>query len=114
MRCGTTLARAPALHRPLPARPSGSPQATRTSAPRYRLLRQPAVGVEEVVLFAPKLPVCWYDGGWGWGAWLAMTPGMLGLWALVIWVIIALLQASVSGVPRRQQHRRGSCPSAFR
>lgn len=41
----------------------------------------------------------WYDGGWGWGAWLGMTLGMLAFWALVIWAILALVRSSASGPP---------------
>jgi putative membrane protein len=43
----------------------------------------------------------WYDGAWGWGAWLAMTAGMLAFWGLVIWAILALVRSSTSDVSRR-------------
>lgn len=45
----------------------------------------------------------YWNDGWGWGAWLMMTVGMIGFWGLVAWVIVTLARgASVRGasVPR--------------
>lgn len=43
----------------------------------------------------------WYDGDWGWGAWLAMTASMLAFWGLVIWAILALVRGSAGEGARR-------------
>lgn len=43
----------------------------------------------------------WYEGDWGWGAWLAMTAGMLAFWGLVIWTILALVRGSAGEGARR-------------
>ncbi len=43
----------------------------------------------------------WFDDGWGWGAWLVMTLGMLAFWGLVIWAIFALVRSSTDGATRR-------------
>ncbi|GAA3806285.1 hypothetical protein GCM10022206_51100 [Streptomyces chiangmaiensis] len=34
----------------------------------------------------------WYDGGWGWGGWFAMTVFMVLLWTLIIAGVIALVR----------------------
>ena len=33
---------------------------------------------------------------WGWGAWLAMTGGMLVFWGLVIWGVVSLVRGATS------------------
>lgn len=38
----------------------------------------------------------WYHGGWGWGAWLVMTLGMVAFWALVVLAILTIVR---SGAP---------------
>ena len=42
----------------------------------------------------------WY-GDLGWGAWLAMSLGMLAFWGLVIWAVVALVRSSAGDVSRR-------------
>ena len=34
----------------------------------------------------------WNDGGWGWGAWLAMAVVMVAFWGVVAWAIITLVR----------------------
>lgn len=36
----------------------------------------------------------WYDGGWGWGGWLAMTLMMLVFWGGLVAVVVALVRSS--------------------
>jgi putative membrane protein len=36
----------------------------------------------------------WWQGGWSWAAWVAMTIMMLGFWALVIWAVTALVRGT--------------------
>jgi putative membrane protein len=43
----------------------------------------------------------WWGGEWGWGAWLAMSLGMLVFWGLVAWVVVTLV---------RQRDNAGSPP----
>ncbi|MFE0509120.1 SHOCT domain-containing protein [Streptomyces sp. NPDC058964] len=43
----------------------------------------------------------WYDGGWGWGGWFAMTVFMVLVWALIIVGVIALVRY-LTGTHRRQ------------
>lgn len=35
----------------------------------------------------------WWDGGWPWGAWLAMAAMMLGFWAVVMWAVLTFVRA---------------------
>ena len=44
----------------------------------------------------------WYEGDWGWGAWLAMTAGMVAFWGLVIWAILSLVRSSAGDVSDRE------------
>lgn len=39
----------------------------------------------------------WYDGGMGWFGWILMTVSMLAFWALVVYVVVALLRPGRSG-----------------
>jgi putative membrane protein len=42
----------------------------------------------------------WWDhGGWGWGAWLVMTLGMLAFWGLVVWAVISLARSTGRAIP---------------
>jgi putative membrane protein len=34
----------------------------------------------------------WWNGSWGWGAWLVMTITMVGFWAVVIGAIATLVR----------------------
>ena len=36
----------------------------------------------------------WYDGGWGWGAWLGGSLMMVVFWGLVAWVVVTLVRHS--------------------
>ena len=38
----------------------------------------------------------WWHGDWGWGAWLAMTAGMLVFWGLVIWGVVTLVRSGTA------------------
>lgn len=40
----------------------------------------------------------WWHGGWGWGAWLAMSLAMVVFWGLLLWGIITIAR-SASGDP---------------
>ncbi|MFS4092553.1 SHOCT domain-containing protein [Streptomyces sp. AF1A] len=51
----------------------------------------------------------WYDGGWGWGGWLAMTVFMVLLWALIITGVIALVRYLAGA--RHPQQLRSQPPS---
>jgi putative membrane protein len=41
-----------------------------------------------------------YDGGWGWGAWLAMTLTMVVFWGGLATVIVLMLRRAVIPGPR--------------
>jgi len=41
-----------------------------------------------------------YDGGWGWGAWLAMTLTMVVFWGGLATVILLMLRRVVARGPR--------------
>jgi len=41
-----------------------------------------------------------YDGGWGWGAWLAMTLTMVVFWGGLATVIVLMLRGVVAPGPR--------------
>ena len=41
----------------------------------------------------------WYDHGWGWGGWLAMTAGMLVFWGFVIWAVVMFTRSSTAAAP---------------
>jgi putative membrane protein len=44
----------------------------------------------------------YWNDGWGWGAWLMMTVGMIGFWGLVAWVIVTLARGtSATRAPER-------------
>ena len=36
----------------------------------------------------------WIDGGWGWGAWLAMGFLMVLFWGLIVALVVVLLRSS--------------------
>jgi putative membrane protein len=36
----------------------------------------------------------WHDGGWGWGAWVAMGFMMVVFWGLIVAVVVVLLRSS--------------------
>ena len=36
----------------------------------------------------------WWHSGWGWGAWLVMSLGMIAFWGLVIWLFLNVVQTS--------------------
>lgn len=38
----------------------------------------------------------WWHGDWGWGAWLAMTVGMLVFWGLFIWGVVWLARGGMA------------------
>ena len=38
----------------------------------------------------------WWHGDWGWGAWLAMTVGMLAFWGLLIWGVVTLARGGIA------------------
>ncbi len=49
----------------------------------------------------------WHNGGWGWGAWLAMGLMMVVFWGSIVALVIVLLRSSghhhdnpPQGVPR--------------
>ena len=33
----------------------------------------------------------WWNGGWSWWTWAAMTIGMLTFWALVAWAFVSMI-----------------------
>ncbi len=35
----------------------------------------------------------WSHGDWGWGGWLLMTLGMIGVWAALIWAVVVMVRA---------------------
>ncbi len=35
----------------------------------------------------------WSHGDWGWGGWLVMTLGMVGVWAALIWAVLVTVRA---------------------
>lgn len=39
----------------------------------------------------------WSHGDWGWGGWLIMTLGMIGVWAALIWAVLVMVRAG-SGI----------------
>lgn len=39
----------------------------------------------------------WSHGDWGWGAWLVMTLGMIGIWAALIWAVLVVLRTGTGG-----------------
>lgn len=39
----------------------------------------------------------WWDGGAGWAGWLAMTGSVLLFWALVAWVLVAVVRRAGGG-----------------
>lgn len=47
----------------------------------------------------------WYDGGWGWGGWLAMTLMMLVFWGGLAAVVVALVRSSRSPDARPDPRR---------
>ncbi|MFJ9841620.1 SHOCT domain-containing protein [Kitasatospora sp. NPDC101155] len=49
----------------------------------------------------------WYDGGWGWGGWLAMAVFMVVFWALVIAGVVALVHYLTGA---RHGHQPGPTP----
>ena len=36
----------------------------------------------------------WWNGDWGWGAWLAMSLGMLAFWGVVAWLVVYAIRTS--------------------
>ena len=38
-----------------------------------------------------------WNGGWGWGNWLAMSLMMLVFWGAVIWLVVTLVRGSNRG-----------------
>lgn len=38
-----------------------------------------------------------WHGGWGWGAWLVMSLGMVAFWALVIWLFVNVIRTNQEG-----------------
>lgn len=40
----------------------------------------------------------WSHGDWGWGAWLVMSLGMVGVWAALIWAVLVMVRAGTGGV----------------
>lgn len=38
----------------------------------------------------------WWDGDWGFGAWLAMTAGMITFWGLLIWFVVWLVRSATT------------------
>ncbi len=36
----------------------------------------------------------WHDGGWGWGAWVAMGLMMVVFWGLIVALVVVLLRSS--------------------
>lgn len=37
-----------------------------------------------------------WNGDWSWGAWIAMTVGMLVFWGLVAWVVVSVVRSASS------------------
>ena len=35
----------------------------------------------------------WSHGDWGWGGWLLMTLGMIGVWTALIWAVLVMVRA---------------------
>ena len=36
----------------------------------------------------------WWDGDWGWGAWLAMGLMMAAFWAVIIWAFVSFARSA--------------------
>lgn len=51
----------------------------------------------------------WWDHGWGWGDWLAMSLMMLAFWGLVIGLIVWLIRTTSSS-----SSRQGGAPPPLR
>ena len=45
----------------------------------------------------------WWNGGWSWWTWTAMTIGMLTFWALAAWAVVSIVASP--GRPRHGSHR---------
>lgn len=43
----------------------------------------------------------WWNGNWGWQAWITMMVFMLGLWALLIWTVAAIVRGATRSDPDR-------------
>lgn len=41
-----------------------------------------------------------WDNGYGWGAWLAMTVGMVAFWALIAVAVVAVVRSMRDDKPR--------------
>jgi putative membrane protein len=44
----------------------------------------------------------YWDGSWGWGAWLLMTLLMVAFWGAVAWVVVSLVRNRHEASPRSQ------------
>jgi putative membrane protein len=41
-------------------------------------------------------PAMMWNGDWSWGAWIAMTVGMLVFWGLVAWAVVSVVRPASS------------------
>lgn len=48
----------------------------------------------------------WWNDGWGWGSWIAMTLMMVVFWGLVIFAVIAIFRGDRDGSADRIDPQR--------
>lgn len=39
----------------------------------------------------------WSHGDWGWGGWLVMTLGMVGVWTALLWAVLVMARGGSGG-----------------
>jgi putative membrane protein len=44
----------------------------------------------------------YWDGSWGWGAWLLMSLAMVAFWGALAWIIVALVRNHRGPAPHDQ------------